>query len=538
MLGILALLVISVLACLGLGRLFPVVGSGATALAFSGLTGLVLLAAIAFLAGLFFSLASVSPWIIWPAAATGLLCLRHSDKATISAIVVLSAVASMWASREVWHGDTGLYHLQAALWMSESPLPAGLVSLHGRFGFNSAWWSLAAVLPEAGFGGLNLASLPTALLCVLYGLLVWAASRAVLRREALAADWLVLATAFLWFRQLVGVNNPSLSNDAPANLLVLASAVALLRWAEQGSKSALATAFLLGCGAASVKLTGFLWLGSSLAATSVMWLRVPPEHWSRRDVAAVVVGLLLLATGFVRGYWSSGYPLYPLRLFGIPGLPWATPSDLSAAKMAEMIREWPVRGNSDGWLTFLRAWIENQYGLTNVMFAIVMVTIIAVAGVWILRRGLPEVARHLAGRIWPLWLAAVASCAAGFWFAPAFRFVSGFFFVAVGIVLVLLLRCRWPQAASTPAGPLLAVLAVAAIAPNIGQAFARPIGWCHAPQLPPPVVEVRLTGQGETVYVGCDGLPWAAPRPASPDFNPALRIRRDARGMIREFLSH
>lgn len=167
-----------------------------------------------------------------------------------------------------------------------------------------------------------------------------------------------------------------------------------------------------------------------------------------------------------------------------------------------------------------------------------MVTIVALAGVWILRRGLPEVARHLAERIWPLWLAAVASCAAGFWFAPAFRFVSGFFFVAVGIVLVLLLRCRWPQSSSTPAGPLLAALAVAAIAPNIGQAFARPIGWCHAPQLPPPAVEARVTEQGETVYVGSDGLPWAAPRPASPDFNPELRIRRDGSEMIREFLSH
>jgi len=532
---IFAWLLVSVLACFGMSRLLPPVGGCTAEWALGGLAGLVLLMLLAFVAGLFFPLAAVSPWIIGPAALAGLWRLRSCDRATLVVLLVLSVGAAAWASREVWHGDSGIYHVQAVLWMSESPLPAGLANLHRRFGFNSAWWSLAAVLPGAGSGGLHVASLPTALLSVLFGLLVWAAARAAVRRQAGSAQWLVLVSAYLWFRQMVGVNNPSLSTDAPCNLLVVASATALLVWAAGGSKAALATAWLLACGAATVKLNGYLWLATAVVAVGMMWRRVPRLEWSRRDAVIIGAGALLPATAAIRGYWSSGFPFYPLRLMGRPDLPWAAGVGQLAEETAG-IREWPTRGDAAGWIEFVREWIGNQYGLTNAVFGVLLLVAMAVALAVLFRRGLPVSCRREWLLVWPLWLAAVVSCVAGFWYAPAFRFVSGFFFVAAGITVAVLLRGRWSSMESLSPRWMVAVLGAAAILPNIGQALGRPVGWARVPSLPPPAIEAMVTTQGETVQVGSGGFPWAAPRPASPDFNPSLLIKRDGEGKIRQFL--
>jgi len=70
--------------------------------------------------------------------------------------------------------DTGLYHLQSIRWMNSTAVPLGLANLHDRFGFNSAWFSVNAIIRQipwqAGGPGYFL---PMQILAWLYGIAVW-----------------------------------------------------------------------------------------------------------------------------------------------------------------------------------------------------------------------------------------------------------------------------------------------------------------------------------------------------------------------------
>ena len=74
---------------------------------------------------------------------TGLPSLSHP---ALVVTLVLLATVSVFASRPIIHGDSGGYHAQAIMWMSEEPVVRGLVNLHSTFGYNSSWWILSALM--------------------------------------------------------------------------------------------------------------------------------------------------------------------------------------------------------------------------------------------------------------------------------------------------------------------------------------------------------------------------------------------------------
>ena len=75
---------------------------------------------------------------------------------------------------QTWFVDDGIYHIQTVKWIHEFPITIGLVNLQGRFGFNSSWLSIAALLqpvfttdPNPGIFASN------ALLVTLFGICVY-----------------------------------------------------------------------------------------------------------------------------------------------------------------------------------------------------------------------------------------------------------------------------------------------------------------------------------------------------------------------------
>jgi hypothetical protein len=536
-------LLLAALAVFGSGRVFkwwrgamgaePLLWEG-----FSGLAGMVLLATLAGLINVFAPLSVFAAWIVIPFAVMGAWMLVRQTSLDFCLIFFgLLFLAAVLGSRWPLHGDTGLYHQQAVIWMSETALPYGLANLHGRFGFNSAWWSLMALFQmpwmERG-ASMNVA---TPLLCVFSGLLFVGAVRSAWNTGLNVAVVLLMAGGYLWFRQMSGANNPSLSTDAPANLFILASAAALLLWRQEKLPQLLLMWAILAAGAAAWKLTGLPWLAAS--ALAVGWYTIVGMR--ERDAACswyqvwpgVLAAFAILGVNALRGVIVSGYPFYPLKLAGFATLPWVVRPETIGGD-TEGIRNWPTRGEASGWFEFLGNWIENQYGLTNVITATLLSMAAATLLVFAGRRGRSEVRWALADTA-PVALAAGIGLAVCFAFAPALRFVSGYFFVLVGCLLGLGLGASLRPTCSLWRGRVAAVVAVLfAVLPNFRGLSARSIEWRTIPSAPETAVglSIRTTAQGEPIKIG---FAWNAEPPATPNFNPRLVTVRDENGAIYGF---
>jgi len=371
---------------------------------------------------------------------------------------------------------------------------------------------------------------------------------------------------YLWLRQIVGDNNPSLSTDAPVNLLVLLSALALLRSMESASRD---TSWLLLCSltaatAASIKLTGYPWLAAStllilfllafqrseIGNSSRQGRPDPPpvarpscgiSHLrssisaAQRQISAFQlfsISAFFLSLDLIRGILISGYPLFPSSFAGLHALPWAVvPQFLGGA--TDGIRSWPTRDTvGSGFFEFLRIWIENQFGFANITFATIMLIGLFGAALLVLIVNGPDRCWKILRPRLLLWTVLLVSLLVCFSYAPALRFVSGYFFALAGLTLGLLI-CMLPGNWSQHIGkPLTLIMILAAFAANIPGMISRPIALVGIPELPIPQLEIRSTMQGEELLIAIDSFPWAAPLPVSSHFDPHIQIQRSATGKI------
>jgi hypothetical protein len=105
-----------------------------------------------------------------------------------------------------------------------------LANLHGRFGFNSSWWAFSGLLEFPWLSRGASIYLPVGALTFFFGLLVVDSIRRFWAVGLSVSGGIFLVSGYLWFRQLSGINNPSFSTDATANLMIVASAAALAEW--------------------------------------------------------------------------------------------------------------------------------------------------------------------------------------------------------------------------------------------------------------------------------------------------------------------
>lgn len=539
----------ALLACVGAGAVFlrgvglSELGEPLFALGWSGLAGI---GGLAFLGGalnLVLPLRDVSLWILVPSAlwgaVRGVQWLR-GGRWELLVLVGLFLALLVFSARLVLHGDTGNYHHQAVLWMAGWQLPPGLANLHGRFGFNSSWWAFSGLLEYPWLARGASIYMPVGALTYFFGMLVIGSAQRFWTQGLSVSCGILLTSSYLWFRQFSGINNPSFSTDAPANLLIVASAAAFAEWLLAQKKEPVW--FLLWCAlaatAATVKLTAVPWLAfSAIAASGLLFSAFVDCNRHKiflcRIVSAILLGLLIVSTYAVRGVLISGYPFYPLKMWGFSSLPWAVPLEI-LSKDTSGIRDWPTRGSGGpGMLEFAWTWIENQFGLTNIIFGF---------GLLLMALGLAVIAsRHfriqkLMGgllRFWPLLAAAACGFIVCFTFAPALRFVSGYFFVAAGICIGILLGLLRLGAKTRAA--ILLFLTAATIIGNFVGLFSRNVILVGTPQLPQPEVVEMSTDQGEIVRVNKEGFSWATDPPATPYFDPNLLVLRDNKGIIRAF---
>jgi len=450
----------------------------------------------------------------------------------LAVLAVATAVLAAIAIHPPLHPDTGLYHLQSILWLSDRAWSTGLANLHGRLGFNSLLYVLAALHrgPGPGTGMLLFANVSIAGL-VLAGLL-----RRVARPEAGAAG------SAAWWGAAAGV------------VAVLAG-----RWHFMGLGSpdadvavALSTVYLLvlllgrpGVGAPDWALAGALtaWIvGAKLSAAVPMLgaglllaagLREAGAR-ERRAAAILVAGL-----GVFGGLWLarslslSGCLLYPFEASCLD-VAWRVPAE-QVRDEALWIRSWArdPGGHAPEVLAdwrWLSGWLARSLRWGPFRWFAVATPIAAVAAglaAWRLRSGPSRgaAARDFGGALRVAALVPLPGLAAWFASAPDPRFALG---LLIGLPLVL----GAAALAVAPAPPRhwapgLAALLVAGLLAKGTYPLSVSLRYGMLlegrERVPRAALQSHDTAGGLRVAVPAEGHQcWAAPRPCAAVPRPLL----------------
>jgi hypothetical protein len=558
-LGVAAFLLFGVATCLGLGlgtiRLFLRDNDGTLTCGDAGLAGLAALAALAATANLFFALAP------WPALAASLagaallvverrrlrrLCstewVSPAAPLMLLAAFLLAMLPAVMRSA-AWHYDTGLYHLQHVRQAMEMPVVLGMAAIHERFGYNSLWFTTAAML-GGGFADLRGPFLVNALLA---GFVVIAMAERVLgaaragkgRTAVFGAVSLALAVLTPVFALRAWIGSPN--TDLPAILLALYAFHLALQYSDlDGDRDAIAW-LLAVCIALAItaKISG---------APLILLLALPLADWWRGRLGGRAVGVLvasglsLAVPWILRGIATSGCIAYPEPGTCLP-LPW-TIDPAVARHDLNWMRAWARQpGVSPDVVLSDRAWLRPWLqaalaervlpyvaGLAALLVALAAAskTVPRFGSVW---SGLDRTRRRES-----LAILAISLVALSFWFvtAPLIRYGKVFVILPLLLGACLLapaVALGWLRAC-TPRVGLRAPLATVAALVLLAQVVVwpprgEPFGLGGFPRL--PEVKVRPIGTFALLPIlqPTDGQQcWDAPRLCTPALHRDIAVSR------------
>jgi hypothetical protein len=564
-LGAAAFLVLGVGTSLGLGlgaiRLFLRDSDRALTSGDAGLVGLAVLAALGATANLFVAL---TPWPALVAAVAGpalLVIERRRLRRLCSAEWVspaapllllaafLLAMLPAVLRSAAWHYDTGLYHIQHVRQAMEMPVVLGMAAIHERFGYNSLWFTVAAML-TGGSADLRGPFLVNALLAAFVVIAmaerVLGAVRAGLGRTAIfGAVALALAVVTPVFAMRAWIGSPN--TDLPAILLALYAFHLALQYSDlDGDRAPLAWMLALCIALAiTAKMSG---------APLFLLLAIPLVDWWRgrlggRALAVLLAGGMCLAMPWLlRGLATSGCFAYPE-----PGsclaLPW-TIDPAVARHDLDWMRAWARQpGVAPEIVLADRAWLwpwmqaalgeralPYAAGLAGLVVALAAAVPIAprFVNVW---SGLDPTRRWES-----LTILAVALVALAFWFVTAPLIRYGKVFVILPLLLGICLLAPvallgWMRACTPRAGlrgPLaglaaLVLLVQVAVWPPRG----APLGLEGFPRLPEAAVRPLGIAGPLPIVQPVDGQQcWDAPRLCTPLLHRDVAVSRNGPWLV------
>lgn len=512
---------------LGYGALLRYAGSPLLRRAVSGMLGLGVLATIGTLLHFATPLSPFVSGCVWAGGVAVFVWRRRWLAAGISTAEIVAAALGLlvfvFLTQPPWRlYDAGLYYLQAVRWTTDYPLQIGLVNLHSRLAYNSAWFVVSAVLehPFATRGSAWIVNIlpmvfATAAAGVGFGRIVQ--GERSFPNVALAMLLLPIAHSA-----------EGLGAHALDQALTVMIPLVLVLWA----RALQSDDEFRGEGPAAALLSVFVVMIKVSAAPLAIGAVVALALMLRRGALPVRTAVKIGATGGVavaawcaRSVLLSGCLVYPVVSSCITGLRWAQERE-AVEREVRWIYSWARQPNATpevvlaswDWLT---RWVWstlNRYDYL-ILFMLIVVGLIAAA-----------VNARRAARV-PFALPyAIAVGGTGFWFltAPDPRFALGFLFslailpIALGLSgLSLAPVGRW-------AVVLTIVLAGAYMTKATGVlrlALRRPwpvavVGW---PPLPITNVVTRATASGYFVDIPVKGDQcWANPPPCTPSFDPAL----------------
>jgi hypothetical protein len=477
-----------------------------------------------------------------PPPVAGMRGVRMNGR--VLAAGALGLIAATWLAARAMQTplefDGALYHFQAVRWINEARIMPGLGNLHGRLAFNSSFYPYVAALNFAPWFGHGRALANSFLAVLLVTQILWRLTQA---KRAGGLGVLADASALPLIAYLMGstLGLASPSADLASTLLQIAVVLSLIHGVEAwlgGDRDLTTRAAGLGL----MAVTAVTLKLSNLGFAAGVWIVVAYGGWRMRAPAAVVrgsvtCGAALLAIFVARGYVLSGYPAYPSTV-GRIDFNWAVEVG-QARHDANTIYSWarqpwaPIDEvlRDQRWI---RPWLWRARQNTEGIVAPVGVALLATAAALALGGG--RGGREVFPNRWVPWLPVVPLVTGlAFWWctAPDPRFANALIWLLPVVALVALaaaVRARW----AWRLGGAMLVLVVVATNLHFVIWVARyaekwgdisTTGW--RPVLPAGYTD-RMTDSGLVVHTyryHPAELIWDGPRPATPEFNPRLRLR-------------
>lgn len=391
--------------------------------------------------------------------------------------------------------DTGLYHYQAVRWLAEHGTVPGLALVHGRFGFVSSWFALAAPLDFSPLEGRQTAVLG-ALVLVPITLQIAAAAWRLSREAGQPADVVLLVGLTLGAAYAIWTGiGVSLSPDLPLFFIPTVIIATMVRDREASARAL----WLLAVLGVTLKLSAL-----PLALGVGLWAVVRCREWRWFTGVGAAAVLPLVAAFLV----VSGCLLYPIALTCLEPS-WGVTRQ-SAAQMSWIIEQWakwgasspPESTSSLGWLP---AWFAKRpmSGLVDLTFLASIPVVVVVA----VRR------RDRRRMLWPAGVA-WAGAAFALVMGPDWRFMAGYLAIGISVAAAMVWPTpRWltvPPVAWTAAAAI-PVVATAAIA------FRSAVPLLVPPDMPHPPALRLMNADGWSYRVPVDDdRCWSARLPCAP----------------------
>jgi hypothetical protein len=356
-------------------------------------------------------------------------------------ILGLEIAVAAYATR-TWIGltpstyDLGLYHFGIMKWLAEYGVLPGLGLIHFRFGFTSAWFSLAAIFnhgiaQDRGYAVLG--GFSFLLILAQFGINLVSCYR----QPKNMSSWFLVVISLLYLPFVIKWEMPvSSTPDLPVIILtywvgwcflVIADSINLesselseLSVRNSGLNPALIP-LILAAGAVSFKLSALPLL---VVAISFYWVHLDRDH-PRQDLIraglAVITPLLALIP---QGILTSGCILYPAIPACLP-LPWSL-GNQNVIETSKIIRDWarwtgptPAGQDPNQWLGH---WLFYEGE------AAILLGCSAIAVFWLLKRPV-----KIPGQIWLIGIA-VLGIGMVMLGAPTLRYGLGYFCILPALV--------------------------------------------------------------------------------------------------------
>jgi hypothetical protein len=230
--------------------------------------------------------------------------------------------------------DTGLYHLQSIRWYNQYALVPGLGNLHGRLAFNSSFFAFAAALNLYPYFSHGYA-LANGFLILLLAMECWhtlifqpSFQRGQRSLATFAASFTLPILAYVVLRLNPASPSPDTAS-AVLQLLIWLYFAKLLEdpWSMEGAWTRTHILFILAAMAITVKPSSVVFV-ALIALILVIRDWFNARHYRHLRFIFLFrlswLPLLIFMIWAGRGYFLSGYPVYPSTVGGIQ-VDWAVP---------------------------------------------------------------------------------------------------------------------------------------------------------------------------------------------------------------------
>lgn len=363
--------------------------------------------------------------------------LKTNHFTVMTDLILLLTISIYYCSYgKIFASDTLLYHSSIVSWLNYSKIVPGLANLHARLGMNSAYLILAAGIDTGFFDKYSSSILPAIFLFLTLKYFFELISNNLLSKNAK----LMIVILAVW--AIINLSTfPTLYYDLPSMIFTAITFIELLLYYEEKSLKPISfdVIFIFAAMSFVIKQSGAIMVIAVFCLGSIELIKNKSN--CKKITKFITIPILFGSSYIIRNIIQTGYPLYPLTVFGLP-FKWISKD--TAQFCLDAIKYWArlpgpnyMNAKTNGFFYWFLPWLKTNISNANSVYftATLFSFILVIKNIFMLK---------ICGkRLTPfIILLSMISANIVFWFisAPDFRFGSIFFF------LLLALSCYYARA--------------------------------------------------------------------------------------------